>query len=120
MRTVGTYGHVTCVFVAACGRIGFNPLGGGSGDANRADGSPMLSCSNLQSTCGPTGTSSCCGSPLVPGGMFYRSFDVAPDNAFTDKTNPATVSDFRFDTYEVTVGRFRQFVNAKMGTQQNP
>jgi sulfatase modifying factor 1 len=35
-------------------------------------------------------------------------------------TNPATVSDFRLDLYEVTVGRFRQFVNAGMGTQQNP
>jgi hypothetical protein len=35
-------------------------------------------------------------------------------------TNPATVSDFRLDTYEGTVGRFRQFVNAGMGTQVSP
>jgi formylglycine-generating enzyme required for sulfatase activity len=31
-------------------------------------------------------------------------------------TAPATVSDFRLDTYEVTVGRFRAFVNAGKGT----
>lgn len=33
---------------------------------------------------------------------------------------PATVSDFRLDRFEVTVGRFRAFVEAGMGTQQNP
>jgi formylglycine-generating enzyme required for sulfatase activity len=33
---------------------------------------------------------------------------------------PATVSDFYLDKYEITVGRFRQFVNAGMGTQVNP
>ncbi len=33
---------------------------------------------------------------------------------------PATVSDFYLDKYEITVGRFRQFVNAGMGTQANP
>jgi formylglycine-generating enzyme required for sulfatase activity len=30
------------------------------------------------------------------------------------------VSTFRLDTYQVTVGRFRQFVNAGMGTQASP
>ena len=33
---------------------------------------------------------------------------------------PATVSDFQLDTYDVTVGRFRAFVDAGMGTQINP
>ena len=56
----------------------------------------------------------------MPGGTFYRSYDVGIDNAFPDMTNPATVSDFRLDAYEVTVGRFRQFVNAGLGIQQNP
>ncbi len=32
---------------------------------------------------------------------------------------PATVSDFYLDKYEVTVGRFRKFVNAGMGTQKS-
>jgi formylglycine-generating enzyme required for sulfatase activity len=54
---------------------------------------------------------------LVPGGTFYRSYDGV-DN--TDMSYPATVSDFYLDKYEITVGRFRQFVNAGMGTQANP
>ncbi len=33
---------------------------------------------------------------------------------------PASVSDFRLDKYEVTVGRFRAFVNAGQGMQANP
>jgi len=33
---------------------------------------------------------------------------------------PATVSDLRLDTYLVTVGRFRAFVTAGMGTQARP
>jgi formylglycine-generating enzyme required for sulfatase activity len=43
----------------------------------------------------------------VPGGTFKRSYDSA---YYTDATHPATVSDFRLDTYEVTVGRFRKFL----------
>jgi formylglycine-generating enzyme required for sulfatase activity len=39
---------------------------------------------------------------------------------YTDKSYPATVSSFYLDKYEITVGRFRQFVNAGMGTQANP
>jgi formylglycine-generating enzyme required for sulfatase activity len=38
----------------------------------------------------------------------------------TDDGNPATVSSFDLDHYEVTVGRFRAFVAAGMGTQENP
>jgi formylglycine-generating enzyme required for sulfatase activity len=53
-------------------------------------------------TCGPTGDESCCTSPLVPGGPFRRDA-VA---------NTATVSSFRLDKYEATVGRYRQFVHA--------
>jgi formylglycine-generating enzyme required for sulfatase activity len=127
---VGKAGLVVwCLLGTACGRIGFDPLGAGFGDASgdgigsdavTGDGPPALSCSGLASTCGPAGTSPCCGSPLVPGGMFYRSYDVGPDNMYTDMTNPATVSTFRLDMYEVTVGRFRQFVNAGMGTQASP
>jgi formylglycine-generating enzyme required for sulfatase activity len=47
----------------------------------------------------------------VPGGTFNR------DN---DPNYPATVSDFYLDKYEVTVGRFRSFVNAGLGTQASP
>ncbi|MBI4704160.1 MAG: SUMF1/EgtB/PvdO family nonheme iron enzyme, partial [Deltaproteobacteria bacterium] len=66
--------------------------------------------------CGPQEIN-CCNSKLVPGGSFYRSYDGV---TYNDKSYPATLSDFRLDTYEVTVGRFRAFVDAGMGTQQKP
>jgi formylglycine-generating enzyme required for sulfatase activity len=75
------------------------------------------SCSGLAATCGSSGEDPCCASLLVPGGMFDRSYDSVD---FTDATYPATVDDFYLDKYEVTVGRFRQFVNAGMGTQKSP
>ena len=122
MRKLGLL--VWCVVATpACGRIGFD-LANGAGDANRdgvaVDAGPVLSCIGLADICGPAGTSPCCTSPLVSGGTFYRSFDYGTDNAYTDMTSPATLSDFRLDAYEVTVGRFRQFINAGMGTQANP
>jgi sulfatase modifying factor 1 len=46
---------------------------------------------------------SCCTSLLVRGGSYERGADSA---------SPATVSDFRLDKYEVTVGRFRRFLAA--------
>jgi sulfatase modifying factor 1 len=64
--------------------------------------------------CGPSGNDDCCKSLLVPGGTFNRSYDGVD---FLDSNYPATVSDFYLDKYEVTVGRFRAFVNAGMGTQ---
>lgn len=45
---------------------------------------------------------------------------MADDSLSGNMTAPATVSDFRLDKYEVTVGRFRAFVMAGMGTQANP
>jgi formylglycine-generating enzyme required for sulfatase activity len=71
----------------------------------------------LAPTCGPAGTDDCCKTLLVPGGTFNRSFD---DVDFKDPSYPATVDDFYLDKYEVTVGRFRNFVNAGMGTQTLP
>jgi sulfatase modifying factor 1 len=61
--------------------------------------------------CGP-GKESCCTSPEVAGGTFYRSYD---DVTYTSTAYPATVSGFRLDKYEITVGRFRQFVSAVVG-----
>jgi sulfatase modifying factor 1 len=51
--------------------------------------------------------------------MFYRSYDEATD-MYNDMVYPATVSAFVLDRYEVTVGRFRAFVNAGLGTQASP
>lgn len=61
--------------------------------------------------CGTGGTISCCESAEVPGGTFSLHNDAA---------HPATVSTFRLDLFEVTVGRFRAFVEAGMGTQAAP
>jgi formylglycine-generating enzyme required for sulfatase activity len=44
--------------------------------------------------------------------MFLRSYDGV---TYTDAGSPATVSAFRLDKYEVTVGRFRQFIAAVVG-----
>jgi len=82
----------------------------------------------LPATCGPNGTASCCASSVVPGvstASFYRSYDGVTAG-YTAKTYPAQVSDFRLDTYEITVGRFRRFVAAysqtliEPGTGKNP
>lgn len=122
-------GVVAVWFAAACGRIAFDPDTRNTDDAGQADGAlhdapldgaPGVSCAGLPSTCGPTATSPCCGNELVPGGTFYRSYDVGTDGAYSSMANPATVSDFRLDVYEVTVGRFRQFVEAGMGVQASP
>lgn len=55
----------------------------------------------------------CCASALVPGGTFRRSYDVAISSQIdgsADSRFVATVSDFRLDVYEVTIGRFRAFL----------
>jgi formylglycine-generating enzyme required for sulfatase activity len=74
--------------------------------------------------CGPggSGTESCCTGYDVTGGTYYRTYNTAgtnggytsgtPDGGWPDLADPATVSTFSLDKYLVTVGRFRQFVNA--------
>jgi sulfatase modifying factor 1 len=66
--------------------------------------------------CGPAANESCCGSPEeVPGGtQFDRSYDGL-SSGYTSTAYPASVSAFRLDGYEITVGRFRQFVTAVVG-----
>ena len=64
-------------------------------------------------TCGASGES-CCTSLDVPGGTYYRTY-ASSGGGPTGEADPATVSGFRLDKYEVTVGRFRQFVNAWNG-----
>ena len=75
--------------------------------SNGSCGQPA-SCAGLAKICGPlppvgSGAESCCTSPLVSGGDFDRDNDPAL---------PATISDFRLDRFEVTVGRFRRFKDA--------
>ncbi|MGH7272300.1 MAG: formylglycine-generating enzyme family protein [Polyangiaceae bacterium] len=62
--------------------------------------------------CGASGTESCCASLDVAGGTYDRTYHFIGDaGAPTGLADPATVSDFRLDRYEVTVGRFRSYVN---------
>jgi sulfatase modifying factor 1 len=66
-------------------------------------GASNPSCVGLAATCGPKNDTSCCAAARVLGGAYNRGGNAS---------FPATVSDFVLDTYEITVGRFRQFVAA--------
>ena len=68
-------------------------------------------------SCGPNHDQDCCASKLVPGGTFFRDYDGVDH---LSKAYPATVKPFRLDTYEITVGRFRAFLEHGWSTQQNP
>jgi sulfatase modifying factor 1 len=78
-----------------------------------------LSCRDLAATCGTAANPNddCCRAATVTGGTFYRTYD---DVEFKDMRFPATVSTFVLDQYEVTVGRFRAFINAGLGTAARP
>ncbi len=72
------------------------------------------SCNGLAATCGPSRNGDCCASnPVtgITGETFYRSYD-GQSVGYTSQAYPAEVSDFRLDNYEITVGRFRNFVAA--------
>lgn len=61
---------------------------------------------------------SCCASAPLPGGTFHRWKNGA--NPAPQDEHPATVSAFTLDLFEVTVGRFRRFVDAGGGTRLKP
>ena len=107
--------------------------GGASGDdgatssssSSSSDGAPVAgasaSCASgapgAGKSCGATHDDDCCGSPGAISGSYKRSYDGV---TLTDPSHDATVSSFRLDTYEITVGRFRAFVDAGRGTQASP
>jgi sulfatase modifying factor 1 len=76
------------------------------------DSGPPPSCLAVglgRSGCGAN-EESCCVALEVPGGTYDRTYTAAePDGGAPD---PATISGFSLDKYDVTVGRFRQFVGA--------
>ncbi len=90
---------------------------GPDGGVDGSTGQTATSCIALPSTCGSSQNGNCCESPLVSGGTYWRSYDVASDGEYSDQVAPATLSDFRLDKYEVTVGRFRAFLAEGFGTQ---
>jgi formylglycine-generating enzyme required for sulfatase activity len=109
------------VALLGCGRVGFTSRASSDAlDDSEPLDAAIASCAALEPTCGPNGTTSCCASLPVPGGTFYRSVDRGDDAMYADTNYPATVSAYRLDTYEVTVARFRAFVDAGYGTATMP
>lgn len=82
------------------------PRGGSSNSKTISPPAPPVVGGNGVVDCGPGSNGNCAASLLVPGGTFHRG---------TDNSAPATVSSFRLDKYEVTVGRFRKFLTAWTG-----
>ena len=68
-------------------------------------------CVEVPPRCGPEGDESCCADPLVIGGIHQR---------INDPLLEAEVADFHLDRFEVTVGRFRQFVASYPGNKPRP
>ena len=64
--------------------------------------------------CGVNLSGDCCASEPVPSGAYYRTFSYMPGPGMTTvlggEANMASVSSFRLDAYDVTVGRFLQYV----------
>jgi len=98
--------------IVACGCSSSDDDKGNGGGVPNTSGVPR-SCAlggPGLSNCGPDGNESCCASLPVVGGTFSRTYANNGSGA-TGKADPATISAFRLDKYEVTVARLRQFVN---------
>jgi formylglycine-generating enzyme len=86
-------------------------IAGDAGSPPGAGAGPP-SCRGLAPRCGPQARpGDCCQSLAVSDGIFSRSNQAAYG---------ASVSMFYLDKYEVTVGRFRRFVDAGMGIASRP
>lgn len=92
----------------------------GSGGTAAVAGAPSIggpSCDHLATQCR---TESCCAAIIIPGGGFKMgrseqttASDFYPDGGKQElPEHDASVSSFALDKYEVTVGRFRKFVEA--------
>jgi formylglycine-generating enzyme required for sulfatase activity len=120
---------LTFALLAGCGDHTSRGVGAAGSDAGLSDASPdettaaesgvtarpnCLPGGPGLSDCGDT-HESCCSSLAVTGGTYYRTYTSDADGGATGKADPATVSSFRLDKYDVTVGRFREFVGAWTG-----
>lgn len=63
------------------------------------------------------GTRDCCERKTAPAGTFYLRTGTIDDQGPDDTSRPAELSAFTMDSFEVTVGRFRAFVEAGGGVQ---
>jgi formylglycine-generating enzyme required for sulfatase activity len=93
-----------------CGGCNY-PCGGNTPVCDGGSCATALGCSSSTDLCG-AGNQSCCWRTEVAGGSFYRGFDGV---THTDMSFPVTLSTFRMDVFEVTVARFRAFVQAVIG-----
>ena len=89
-------------------------MGPSNSDSTGSVVSPFRSCTPGgagRTDCGPGGSGSedCCASLEVPGGTFDRN---CATSTCTQMPDQVSVSSLRVDKYEITVGRFRQFVSA--------
>jgi formylglycine-generating enzyme len=74
------------------------------------------SCEGLAPQCGVSRNDDCCAAATVLGGSFTLGTVPAPGTPiYPGMYAPATVATFALDKYEVTVGRFRKFVEAYSG-----
>jgi formylglycine-generating enzyme len=110
----GAWGDQCCSHACDVGLV----CSGGTCIATDA-GTPPLSCAPGgpgMTDCGKN-SESCCASPEVATGAYYRAYGYSTSGAMgpLGESAPATISGFRLDKYDVTVGRFRQFVNAWSG-----
>src|SRR5580693_6419764 len=120
---------LTFVSAIACGG------GGGSTSTSTSSGVGSSGCAKEAnppscgavgpgvSDCGPS-KESCCASAMVMGGTFDRSYmsgdadagSAQAEGGSSQGSDPATVSSFWLDKYDVTVGRFRKFVEVVLPT----
>jgi formylglycine-generating enzyme required for sulfatase activity len=124
---------------AGTGAAGTGTTDGGTGDASATEGGPDApgdgsdggivfgtpgqSCAGLTTMCQGE---SCCTNIVIPGGKFMMGRGAAGSDACPDPDggtcyedeqpeHEVTVASFTLDRYEVTVGRFRKFVEAYTG-----
>ena len=97
--------------------------GGDGGEGDSALGDARADSSNAGSeppscrlgrpgslNCGASGSESCCTSLEMGSGLYSRTY-ANDGGGPTGEADPASVTGLRLDKYDVTVGRFRQFVN---------
>lgn len=73
--------------------------------AGQPRGGDSPSCRSVAERCGPN-EDSCCVAPVVAGGAVSLPFDIAGEVRVD-----ANLPSFRLDKYEVTIGRFRRFID---------
>jgi formylglycine-generating enzyme len=113
----GAEGKKECVTastrrVCTRGRWQVSECGGVTPGCNEF-GDCVSSCTGLAKQCGVDGKTSCCAAFPVTKAAFYRSYDGV---YLTDAGFPAETLDYKLDAFEVTVGRFRKFLNAYPGS----